>query len=145
MEMFYTDESIREALHTLRGERGGVLADFYVNHPVTGGIVNPGLRSNVTGCLFDADDDGLLVVLMDAWNVRKAWSYRYLKYSNMQEIDIKKGLFNFIVTIQLSDDTRYKLQMMKRSTRHLPNQQANVEYIVSLLETRMLNLRRKLF
>lgn len=133
MELFYTDEGIRETMGDMIWEQQGEIAGILPRHTVVGSLVKVMNNRHNERCLLEITKEGLLIVFMDAWSPRKARACQYLKFSCMQGVLVKRGKLNYIITMQLADGVRCKLQVMKRSTKHLPNQRDHAKYMIAEL------------
>lgn len=134
MKLFYTEDIIRDTVRSQILTKFDELKEFKLRHPALGYLKKINGVKALAGCVIDINSEGILVVFLDSWRVNRAKDYEYFKfYGNIQGIKIKTGPLNHVITIQFFDGTNYVFQVMKRSTKHLPNQKTNVNHILSVL------------
>ncbi|QXE01470.1 hypothetical protein [Terribacillus sp. DMT04] len=139
MKIKYTESRIREAYQELilssDLEDAGPIADFELTHPVVAVIKKAEGEKRLTSCLIDADEEGLLVVVMHPFKADKAMYALYLGFSDMKNIKVRnRWLLQFITLKYPKKVGDFKFQIMKRSTKDLPNQTSNLQYIIAKLE-----------
>lgn len=109
------------------------LADFSLNHPVSGYLKKTNGENAVLDCVLDVNEDGILAVLISSFRTDKIKAYQYFPFTDIQGIKIKKGILHYHIRLQFKDGKNYVFQVMKRRTKHFPNQVQHLEYMVSVL------------
>lgn len=115
------------------------ITKFGLEHIALGQIIKIDGENTLKGCVIEADENGLLVVLMHHFKVDKAIGYQYFKFANIQGIKVKEGMLFYKLTFQFFDGKNYVIRVQKRNTKHLPNQHENIKIIVDKLHDQ--NLR----
>lgn len=112
---------------------------FNLEHIAVGQVIKIDGEDILKSCVIEADDSGLLVILMHSFKVDKAIGYQYFKFANMQGIKVKESMLFYKLTLQFFDGKNYVIRVQKRNAKYLPNQHENSRIIVDALHNQ--NLR----
>jgi uncharacterized membrane protein len=142
MKVKYTESRIRGAYQELilssDLDDAGPIADFELIHPIVAVIKKADREKRLTSCVIDVDEKGLLVVVMHPFKADKAMYALYLGFSEMNNIKFRNGWLLQYITLKYPKKVGdFKFQIMKRSTKDLPNQMSNLQYIISKLEEKV--------
>lgn len=139
MKLFYTDEVMQEVLKNhCFPKMQEEISTSVPGRTMPAVLIRHNASKCQRGCLMAINNKGILLVLMNSWDAQKAEGHVFLPFSDMQGAQIKKGILISKITLQLKDGARFKVQVVKRNTRHLPHQNENLRYICSMLESKRL-------
>ncbi|WP_106498199.1 hypothetical protein [Lentibacillus sp. Marseille-P4043] len=140
MKIRYTEELLKDVIQQqIFPDAPEEISAFSLDHLVIGYLKKANGEKSHVSCVLDVDKHGILAILMDGFRADKAKGYQHFKFADMQGIKIKKGMLNYFITLQFTDGANYVFQVTKRSMKHLPNQNRNMEYITSVLNEQNLH------
>ncbi|MDD3142447.1 MAG: hypothetical protein PHX08_26270, partial [Lachnospiraceae bacterium] len=140
MKLFYTEEILQDCIRRInKGNMVVTIKDCVFQEPMTAVMLQRNNTSSTTNCILASSVEGILLIRMDRFKVEKYYGFEYLRYSDMQGIQIKEKWLSVHIIIQCTNGMKYKLQVVKRNTKHLPNQHEYMEHLISNLEARNLH------
>lgn len=140
MKFVYREADLRETIFDqIFPDASEEITKFDLEHIALGQIIKIDGEDALKSCVLEADENGLLAILMHDFKVDKAIGYQYLKFDNMQGIKVKEGMLFYKLILQFLDGKNYVIRVQKRNMKHLPNQHENSRKIVDKLHEQ--NLR----
>jgi hypothetical protein len=140
MKLCYTEDLLKDVIEKqIFPHAPAEVAAFSLDHLAIGYLKKTNGEKSRLNCILGVNEYGILAVFMGNFRIDKATGFKYLEFSKMQGIKVKKSVFFYYITLQFIDGTNYVFQIMKRNNKHLPNQHRNIQYIISVLDNQNLN------
>lgn len=141
IKLRYTEEKIVNAIKRLQLEHS--IPEDIKTRPIKYPLIANLIRSNgtkaSTNCAIDSNDKGILVILLHTFKPEKIIGYQYFKFSDIQDIKIKRVLLTVKISLQFVDGTKYVFRVTRKNLKYFPHQKDNLEKIISILESKGLS------
>src|SRR5699024_4819584 len=92
LKFVYREVDFREAIfEQIFSDVPEEVTKFELEHIVFGQIIKIDGEKLNKNCVIEADENGLLIILMYDFKVDKATGYHHFKFTDMQRIQVKEG------------------------------------------------------